>query len=62
VTQEDGNFLIQGYSCPLADLVAEHPQTCQLAEALVSELVGRNVLECCERGDRPRCAFRVPAA
>jgi len=62
VTQEDGNFLIQGYSCPLADLVVEHPQTCQLAEALVSELVGRNVSECCERGDRPRCAFRVPAA
>lgn len=62
VTEEDGSFRIQGYSCPLADLVADHPMTCQLAEALVGELVGAGVLECCERGERPRCAFRVAAA
>lgn len=60
---EDGDgYRIQGYSCPLADLVAEHPLTCQLAEALVAELVGAEVSECCERGERPRCAFRVAAA
>lgn len=62
VTEENGSFRIQGYSCPLADLVADHPMTCQLAEALVGELVGTSVSECCERGERPRCAFRVPAA
>lgn len=62
VTEEDGSFLIQGFSCPLADLVADHPRTCQLAEALVSELVGRSVTECCDRGERPRCAFRIAAA
>jgi predicted ArsR family transcriptional regulator len=62
VTEDDDGFRIQRYSCPLADVVAEHPRTCQLAEALVSELVGRSVSECCERGERPRCAFRVAAA
>ena len=31
-------YLIRGFSCPLDDLTAEHPRTCHLAEALVSEL------------------------
>jgi predicted ArsR family transcriptional regulator len=59
VVEDDEGFLIQGHSCPLGDLVAEHPLTCQLAEALVSELVGSPATECCDRGERPRCAFRV---
>lgn len=50
---------VQGYSCPLGALTAEHPQTCRLAEALVSELMQAPVVESCERGERPRCAFRV---
>jgi predicted ArsR family transcriptional regulator len=51
---------IQGYSCPLGELSSEHPSTCLLAESLVSELVGTRVVECCDRGERPRCAFRIP--
>ena len=62
VVEGDDGFRIQGFSCPLAELAIEHPSTCQLAEALVSQLVGRPVVECCERGERPRCAFRVAAA
>lgn len=62
VVEEGDGFRIQGFSCPLAELAIEHPSTCQLAEALVSQLVGRPVVECCERGERPRCAFRVAAA
>lgn len=62
VVEEGDGLRIQGFSCPLAELAIEHPSTCQLAEALVSQLVGRPVVECCERGERPRCAFRVAAA
>lgn len=62
VEEERGGFRIQGYSCPLADLVAAHPATCALAESLLTVLIGRPVEECCERGERPRCAFRVSAA
>lgn len=59
--QEDGNGLrLQGYSCPLGSLAEEHPETCRLAEAMVSELMQTRVVESCERGERPRCAFRVP--
>jgi predicted ArsR family transcriptional regulator len=57
---DDGEGLrVQGYSCPLGAITNEHPQTCRLAEALVSELMQTPVVESCERGERPRCAFRV---
>lgn len=62
IEETGGGWRLQGYSCPLAALLPEHPQACALAESLVSALVGETVTECCERGERPRCAFRVPAA
>jgi DeoR family transcriptional regulator, suf operon transcriptional repressor len=62
VVEEDGGLRLQGYGCPLSEVTAEHPVTCQLAESLVSELVGAPVTECCDRSDRPRCAFRIAAA
>lgn len=62
VVEEEGGYRIQGYSCPLAAVTSSHPLTCCLAESLVSELVGARVTECCERGERSRCAFRVAAA
>jgi predicted ArsR family transcriptional regulator len=52
-------YLLRGYSCPLDDLTAEHPRTCLLAEAMVRELVGRPAFECCDRSERPRCAFQI---
>ena len=59
VQEEAGEVRVQGYSCPLAAVTADHPMTCRLAEALVSELMQTRVVECCDRGERPRCAFRV---
>lgn len=56
---EDAVF-IRGFSCPLAALVPGHPQVCQLAEAMVAEIVGRPVREHCDRGERPRCCFEIP--
>lgn len=52
-------FWIEGQRCPLAALIPDHPQTCRLAEALVSELVGEPVREHCERGAAPHCRFAV---
>lgn len=61
--EDDGaDLVIRGYSCPLADITRAHPLTCRLAESLVMELVGARTTECCERGERPRCAFRIAAA
>ena len=52
---------LQGYGCPLSAVTARHPQVCALAQALVEAITGRPVRECCERGERPRCAFQVVA-
>lgn len=62
VEEDADGYRIQGYSCPLAALTSSHPLTCALAQSLVSELVGAPAAECCERGERPRCAFRIAAA
>lgn len=59
VEESDGNLAIRGYSCPLADAVRSHPSTCQAARALVSELVGVDVTERCDKGARPRCRFEI---
>lgn len=58
---DDGGLRLRGYGCPLGALAAAHPAACSLAEALVAELVGAPVVEECERGERPRCGFRVVA-
>jgi predicted ArsR family transcriptional regulator len=55
----DGAFEIRGLSCPLADAVRSHPATCRAAHGLISELVKADVTETCEKGDRPRCRFRI---
>jgi predicted ArsR family transcriptional regulator len=57
----DGGFTISGYSCPLAAAVPGHPEVCRLAEALVEEIIGAPVRECCERNGSPRCRFEVAA-
>ena len=59
VEESSDSLTIRGYSCPLADAVRAHPATCHAAQALVSELVGAEVKEACDKGDRPRCRFVI---
>ncbi len=54
--------LIRGYSCPLAAIVASHPEVCHLAETLLTEVVGAPVVEQCDRGEPARCRFIVADA
>jgi predicted ArsR family transcriptional regulator len=58
--ESNGTVFIRGYSCPLAALVPDHPEVCQLAEALLTEMVGVPVYEHCHKGERPRCCFEIP--
>jgi predicted ArsR family transcriptional regulator len=60
--EQDGNLVIRGYSCPLAAVTPEHPEVCRMAEALVAEVAGVPVHECCDRSERPRCCFEVAPA
>jgi predicted ArsR family transcriptional regulator len=55
---EDG-WHLQGHGCPLSAVAPEHPEVCALAQALIEQITGRPVGECCDRSGRPDCAFRV---
>jgi predicted ArsR family transcriptional regulator len=57
--KEGEKLLIKSRSCPLAAAVAEHPEVCQLAEALLFEIVGAKVREHCDRENVPRCRFEI---
>jgi predicted ArsR family transcriptional regulator len=59
VDTENEKVVICSESCPLATAVAEHPEVCRLAETLLSEIIGVEVREQCDREDPPRCRFEV---
>jgi predicted ArsR family transcriptional regulator len=59
VESVDGRIIIRSGGCPLSAAVVEHPEVCELAEALVSEIVGLPVKERCVRGESPKCCFEV---
>jgi predicted ArsR family transcriptional regulator len=59
VEKKDEKLVICSESCPLAAAVAEHPEVCRLAETLLSEVIGLEVREHCDRNGPPRCSFEV---
>jgi predicted ArsR family transcriptional regulator len=59
VEREGGHIFIRSGGCPLSAAVVEHPEVCELAEALVAEIVGVPVRERCDRGATPRCCFEL---
>jgi predicted ArsR family transcriptional regulator len=59
VEQLEDKFIIHSSGCPLAAAVTVHPEVCQLAETLVSEIVKAPVRECCDRVGSPRCRFEI---
>jgi predicted ArsR family transcriptional regulator len=59
IEREDEKFFIRSEGCPLAAAVAEHPEVCRLAETLLSEIIGNEVHERCDREGSPRCRFEI---
>lgn len=59
IEREGADMVIQGYGCPLAGTVVDHPEVCHLVESLLEELTGVSIREDCERGEPPRCRFHV---
>jgi predicted ArsR family transcriptional regulator len=55
----DGQEYVQGFGCPFAQVVGQHPKLCLMAQVLVGELLGREVQEQCQRDGRPKCCFMV---
>jgi predicted ArsR family transcriptional regulator len=59
VERTPSGWRIRGYGCPLSAVVADHDETCALAESLVAGVTGLPSRECCDRSDRPRCSFLI---
>jgi predicted ArsR family transcriptional regulator len=59
VQRTERGYTLQGYGCPLSAVTMKHPEVCALARALVEEITGQSVTECCERNGRARCNFRI---
>ena len=58
----DSGFVIRGYGCLLSEAVHGRPEVCRAVERMLAELLQEPVTECCERGERPRCCFKVGVA
>ena len=59
VEKDNERLVIQSENCPLATAVSEHPEVCRLAETFLSEIIGVEVREHCDRDGPPRCRFAV---
>lgn len=59
VEKTDTGFEIRGCSCPLAALVEGNPPGCDLAEAMLTEIVGVPVCQICDQGPPARCRFAI---
>lgn len=55
---QDG-FCIRSQACPLAAVVVEHPETCQLMENLLGRVIGAPVREKCLRNGKSQCRFAI---
>jgi Predicted transcriptional regulator len=62
VEHSEGRSIIRGCGCPLSAVTRGRPEVCQAVQALVAEIVGAPVAECCDRMDRPQCRFEVSTA
>lgn len=58
--ERDGDTVrIKGCGCPLSAAVAEREEVCAAVQTLVRDVVGANVREHCDRGERPSCCFDI---
>jgi len=59
IASRNGKIVIKSESCPFAEAVTEHPEVCQVAEAMMQEIVGEPVKERCDRTGEPKCCFEI---
>lgn len=62
IESERDEIVIRGHGCLLAEAVHGRPFVCRAMETLLSDYLSVPVKECCDRGDRSRCCFRITAA
>ena len=62
VERSEGRLTIRGCGCPLSSVTSRRPEVCAAVQAMVSEIVGAPVTECCKRDGRPQCQFEITTA
>jgi predicted ArsR family transcriptional regulator len=60
VQTRDG-YEIRGHGCVLSDAVIACPATCEVLEAVLRDVTGGAVRECCDRVNMPSCRFAISA-
>jgi predicted ArsR family transcriptional regulator len=60
VQTRDGSE-IRGHGCVLSDAVIACPATCEVLEAVLRDVTGGAVRECCDRVNMPSCRFAISA-
>jgi predicted ArsR family transcriptional regulator len=56
---EDGKLLLRCFDCPLAPVVAGHPEVCRLVETLLADVFAVPVQQKCRTEPPPQCAFEI---
>lgn len=59
LSTKDGREFIEGRSCPLSAVTADHPEACVIAQTALAEIIGKPVAELCLHGAKPRCRFQI---
>jgi len=54
---EDQCLTIEGFDCPLARTVTNHPCACRVLQAMLGVMFGQPVTEECDRSGAPHCRF-----
>jgi predicted ArsR family transcriptional regulator len=52
-------FFLRGDGCPLAGVVADHPEVCDMLETFLARSTGASVKQQCHHGLNPRCEFQI---
>jgi len=59
IESDHGTFLLRAEGCPLAAVVAHHPEVCNLVENFLAQSTGASIKQQCHYRLNPRCEFRV---
>jgi predicted ArsR family transcriptional regulator len=59
VEKLENHVLVRGCSCPIGEVVVSHPELCHIAAEVIGGVLGRQVVDRCDRSAAPRCNFQI---
>jgi predicted ArsR family transcriptional regulator len=57
VEGQNGTAVLRGGTCPLSVAVRTRTEVCGAVQEMLSVMVGADVEQCCQHGDKPKCCF-----